>query len=84
MARGRKERRRHIFGYTTLGSLYEHFESRLPREEMISTVREALSCFIPRDGSSPEDMRLQMVKKCELGLRDAADRLERQGELAQA
>lgn len=76
MIRGRKERRRHHYAFSTLGSLYEHYDSRLPREEIVLTVRAAISAFMPRDGSTHDETRMQLVRKCELALRARTAELE--------
>lgn len=73
MRRGRKERRSQDSEFQTVGALYEHFGNILPRETMVTAVREALSTFVPRDDSGVEEMRLQLVRKCEESLRMLAE-----------
>lgn len=66
----RRERRVDEYAFPTVGSLYDHFEGRLPREAMVSAVRTAISEFVPRDGSGLEAMRLQLLNKCERTLQN--------------
>jgi hypothetical protein len=73
MRRGRKERRSRDSEFQTVGALYEHFGNILPREIMITAVREALGAFVPRDESGVEETRLELVRKCEQALRRLAE-----------
>lgn len=73
MRRGRKERRSHGCDFQTVGALYEHFGARLRREAMVEAVRDAISAFVPREDAGHEEMRLQIVRKCELALRRLAE-----------
>src|SRR6185503_2435445 len=73
MRRGRKERRTHEHAYPTVGALYDHFGNVLPRDAMVTAVRDAISAFIPREGTNLEEMRLQLVSKCESSLKRLAE-----------
>ena len=68
--RGRKERRRQGYDFPTVGALYQYFGEMMPRETLITAVREAIADFVPREGIAADETRLQLVRKCEHRLRN--------------
>jgi len=61
-------KRTHIYAFSNLKDLKNHFRIFIPPAEIEQSVADAHHNFVKRKGVSASETQLQFIKKCEINL----------------
>lgn len=62
------ERRTDNYTFTQMKGLVRYFSTWLEKEDIEQVIEDSKVGFVVRAGATPEETKLQMIKKCEYAL----------------